>query len=423
MTIGIDIRVLAKGTRTGIEEYVLNLLPRLLPLDKKIKYKLFYNAFRKIKLDYPWLNLPNVELCESKIPNRILDSCTQLFKWPKINKFLGPPKGEAGKIDIFFSPHFLPVSLPEDCKRVITFHDLSFCHHHQFFSPSRKLWHFLTFPKSQARKADKIITDSQSTKEDLVKIYKLNSDKIEAIYLGIGQDFKPLEINDPRFKKVTEKYGLPVSLASLRSGPAGGPGNFILYFGTIEPRKNLISVIKAFELAKERFLNPDLETNWRGFEGIVIGKKKGAFSDLKLVIAGARGWLYKDIFRAVKNSKYRKDIIFTGLIEDQDKPYLYNLAKAFVYPSFFEGFGFPPLEAMACGVPTIVSNASSLSEVVGDGAIMIDPYNADELAYTIKKVLDDKDLRDGLVKKGLKQAKKFDWDKTAKEVLEVFKKI
>jgi glycosyltransferase involved in cell wall biosynthesis len=409
MTIGIDIRVLANGTRTGIEEYVLNLLPRLLPLDSTIKYKLFYNAFKKIKLNYPWLNLANVELCESKIPNRLLDLFSQTFKRPTIDKFLGPPAGEAGDLDIFFSPHFLPVALSEGCKRVITFHDLSFKHHHQFFSSSRKLWHFLTFPKFQARKADKIITDSQSTKEDLIKIYGINPEKIKVIYLGISEDFIPLKKDNPELEKVKKKYSLSK--------------NFILYFGTIEPRKNLISVIKAFELAKERFLNPDSETNWRGFEGIVIGKKKDAFSDLKLVIAGARGWLYRGIFRAVKSSRYKKDIIFTGLIEDEDKPYLYNLAKAFVYPSFFEGFGFPPLEAMACGIPTIVSNASSLSEVVGDGAIMIDPYNADELAYAIKKVLEVEDLRENLIKRGLKQAKKFDWDKTAEEVLEVFKKL
>lgn len=402
MTIGIDIRVLAKGTRTGIEEYVLNLLPRLLALDKNIKYKLFYNAFKKIKLDYSWLGLPNVELCESKIPNRILDFFSQIFKRPKINKFLGD-------IDIFFSPHFLPVSLPPKCKHVITFHDLSFEHHAQFFSPPRKLWHFLTFPKQQARKADEIITDSQSTKEDLVKIYKINPDRIAVIYLGISKDLKPIETANPRFHEIGIKYNLPEK--------------FVLYFGTIEPRKNLISIIKAFELAKDRFLNPDLETSWRGFEGIIVEQKKGAFSDLKLVIAGARGWLYRGIFRAAKNSKYKKDIIFTGLIEDKDKPYLYNLAKAFVYPSFFEGFGFPPLEAMACGIPTIVSNASSLSEIVGDGAIMIDPYNVDELSYAIKKVLEDEDLRNELVKKGLKQAKKFDWDKTAREVLEVFKKL
>ena len=368
MNIGIDIRVLAKGTRTGIEEYVLNLLPRLLPLDKKVKYKLFYNAFRKVKLGYPWLKLSNVELREFKFPNRVLDSCVQIFKWPKVNKFLGD-------IDIFFSPHFLPVALPKNCKRVITFHDLSFKHHPQFFSSSRKVWHFLTFPKSQAQKADKIITDSQSTKEDLVKIYKINSDKIEAIYLGVSNNFKPLKKHKPQ-----------------RS---------ILYFGTIEPRKNLILLIKAFEALK----------------------KGAGMTDLKLVIAGAKGWLYKDIFETVANSRCKKDIVFTGVVDEKDKPYLYSSADVFVYPSFFEGFGFPPLEAMACGVPTIVSNTSSLSEVVGNGAIMIDPYNVDELAFAIRKVLEDKELRNDLIKKGLNQAKKFNWDKTAKQVLEIFKKL
>lgn len=402
LSIGIDIRVLARGTRTGIEEYVLNLLPRILALNQNIKYKLFYNAFKKVKLDCSWLKLPNVELREFKMPNRFLDFFSQVFNWPKINKFLDD-------IDIFFSPHFLPVSLQPTCKRIITFHDLSFCHHRQFFSPSRKLWHFLTFPKSQAKKADKIIADSQSTKEDLVKIYKINPEKIEVVYLGISEDFKPRQKDNPQFVRVRRKYNLPES--------------FILYFGTIEPRKNLTSAIKAFEFLKEKSINPDLETTWRGFEGIVVGKKENIFTDLKLVIAGARGWLYKDIFKAVKNSKYKKDIIFSGIIEDKDKSYLYNLAEVFVYPSFFEGFGFPPLEAMACGVPTIVSNTSSLPEAVGNGAIMVDPYNVDELAYAIRKVLEDKDLRENLIKKGLKQAKKFNWDKTAKKVLEVFYQV
>jgi len=431
MIIGIDIRVLAKGTRTGIEEYVLNLLPRLLLLDlptgeaglptgeagKKIKYKLFYNAFKKIKLDYSWLKFGNVELKEFRIPNRPLDFFSQTFKRPTVDKFLG-------KIDIFFSPHFLPISLPKKCKRVITFHDLSFEHHPQFFSSSRKLWHFLTFPKEQAKKAKKIITDSQSTKEDLIKIYKISPDKIKVIYLGIDKNFKPIKKDNPRFKRIIEKYGLPALPAGRPALPAGRPKNFILYFGTIEPRKNLILIIKAFEFLKEKFSKSSLEANWKGFEGFVVGRKKNnIFNDLKLVIAGSRGWLYKDIFKAVENSKYKKDIIFTGIIDDKDKPYLYNLANVFVYPSFFEGFGFPPLEAMACGVPTIVSNTSSLPEVVGDGAIMIDPYNIDELAFAIRKVLEDRDLRGDLIKKGLKQAKKFDWDKTAQQVLEIFREI
>lgn len=359
LSIGIDIRVLARGTRTGIEEYVLNLLPCLLPLDRNIQYKLFYNAFHKVKLDYSWFKLPNVELKEFKFPNRVLD----LFRWPKIDKFLGD-------IDIFFSPHFLPIALPKNCKRVITFHDLSFKHHPEFFSGSRKLWHWLTFPESQAKKTDKIITDSQSTKEDLVKIYGIEPEKIRVIYLGISENFKQVKSNKEKS---------------------------ILYFGTIEPRKNIAAVIKAFEVLKNDF------------------------KDLKLTIAGAKGWLYKDIFKQVE--KFRKDIIFTGVIDDKDKPRLYNSAGVFVYPSFFEGFGFPPLEAMACGVPTIVSNTSSLSEVVGNGAIMIDPYNVDELVLTIGNVLEDKDLRNDLITKGLKQAKKFDWNKTAKQILDIFYKL
>ncbi len=402
MTIGIDIRVLAKGTKTGIEEYTSNLLSFLLPLDKQIKYKLFYNAFNKVKLDYPWLEFDNVELREFKFPNRFLDFLTLSLKRPTVDKFLGP-------IDIFFSPHFLPASVLKKSKRVITIHDLSFKHHSQFFSFSRKLWHFLTFPEKQVKKADRIITDSFSTKEDLVKIYGIEPERIDVIYLGIGPEFKPKIKNGPKLKEVKDKYALP--------------DNFVLYFGTIEPRKNLILLIKAFENLKEKFLKPDLETSWAGLEGYATGQKKEIFNDLKLVIAGARGWLYKDILEQVKKSKFKKDIVFTGIINNKDKPYLYNLADVFVYPSFFEGFGFPPLEAMACGAPTIVSNTSSLPEVVGDGAIMIDPYNADELAFAMRRILEDENLRNNLVTKGLKQSKKFNWDKTAKQVLKVFKEL
>jgi glycosyltransferase involved in cell wall biosynthesis len=410
MTIGIDIRVLAKGTRTGIEEYVLNLLPRLLPLDKKVKYKLFYNAFRKVELDYPWLNLPNVELCEFKIPNRLFFASARYLGQPKIDRFL---KG----IDIYFNPHFFVAPVSSRCRKIITFHDLSFEHHSQLFSYRKILWQkFLMNTRQEARKADKIMADSFSTKEDLVKIYKIDPTKIEVVYLGASKDFKLFKPacqqgrkDNPQLKKVRKKYNLPRS--------------FILYFGTIEPRKNLILVIKAFEALKEECAKLGLKTTWKGFERTIASKQREPLADLKLVIAGAKGWLYKDIFEKVKNSKYKEDIIFTGFIDDKDKPYLYNLANIFVYPSFFEGFGFPPLEAMACGTPTIVSNASSLPEIVGNGAIMIDPYNVDELTFAIRKVLEDKDLQSDLIKKGLKQAKKFNWDKTAKEVLGIFKDL
>ncbi len=402
LSIGIDIRVLAQGTRTGIEEYLLNLLPSLLTMDPNIQYKLFYNGLRKVKLDYSWLDLPNVELKAFKYPNRVLDTCSQLFNWPKIDKFLG-------EVDVFFSPHFLPIAVSKNCKRMITFHDLSFKQYPQFFSTSRRIWHFLTFPKLQAKRADKILADSFSTKEDLVDVYNIDPRKIEVVHLGIKHNFKPISKENPKIKQVIRKYNLPE--------------NFILYFGTIEPRKNLISLIKAFELLKRKSLGSSLETTWKGFEGVVKGKQKNKFDDLKLVIAGSKGWIYKQIFKKVKSSVFKQDIIFTGFIEDEDKPYLYNSANAFIYPSFFEGFGFPPLEAMACGVPTIVSNTSSLPEVVGKGAIMVDPYKIEELSYVIGKVLEDKELRGDLISKGLKRAKQFDWNNTAKNILDVVYKL
>jgi len=145
------------------------------------------------------------------------------------------------------------------------------------------------------------------------------------------------------------------------------------------------------------------------------------FSALKLVITGAKGWLYKEVFKKAENSSFGKDIIFTGYIDEEDKPYLYNLAEVFVYPSFFEGFGLPPLESMACGVPTVVSNNSSLPEVVREGAVMIDANNIDELSFAIRKILESRELRNYLAAKGLKRAKQFNWNKTAEEFLEIFK--
>jgi len=184
----------------------------------------------------------------------------------------------------------------------------------------------------------------------------------------------------PKLTAVRKKYNLP--------------DRFILYFGTIEPRKNIIGLIKAFELLKRK-------------------------RPVNLVIAGAKGWLDKDIFKTANQSKQARDIFFTGFIEEVDKPYLYNLAELFVYPSFFEGFGFPPLEAMACGVPTIVSNVSSLPEVVGRGALMIDPYHIDELAWAMETVLTDNMLKEKLIEKGISQAKKFSWKKCARQTLKV----
>jgi glycosyltransferase involved in cell wall biosynthesis len=387
MVIGIDIRVLARGTRTGVEEYTLNLLAHLLGLDQSIQYKLFYNAYQKIELDYSWLKLPNVQLYDFRIPNRFLFVAACYLHQPKIDRLL---KG----IDVYFNPHFFVAPLSKKCQKVITFHDLSFEHYPEFFSWRKRAWQkFLMNTRQEAREADKIIAVSQSTRDDLVNLYGIKPEKIKVIYSGVGREFqsqKPKaksQNHKSKLKSIKIKYNLPEK--------------FILYFGTIEPRKNLIGLIRAFELLNTKYERRNTK--------------------YKLVIAGAKGWLYQDILKAAKESKYSQDIIFTGFIEEQDKPALYNLAELFVYPSFFEGFGFPPLEAMAGGVPTIVSHTSSLPEVVGDAAIMIDPYNIDELAWAIEMVLQDKDLRQRLERRGIEQARKFSWQRCAEETLEILK--
>lgn len=402
MKIGIDVRILAKGTRTGVENYTINLLSRLLPLDKSKKYKLFYNGFKKPKLDYPWLKSSNIKIKILRFPNRIFDLFLRFLKFPKIDKVL---KG----VDVFLSPHFLLTPVSSSVKTIIVFYDLSFVRFPEFFSLPKLLWHKFVYPKYQAQKADLIVAISESTKRDLINLYGINPEKIKVIYPGIENGFKPIDKNNPQLSRVKEKYRLP--------------NNFILYFGTIEPRKNILGLIKAFERIKEAKNLPLLQIQWQGFEGVVKKEeeKNVDFSDLKLVIAGSKGWLYKDVFKKAKESRFSKDINFIGFIDEEDKPYLYNLADVFVYPSFFEGFGLPPLDAMACGVPTIVSNNSSLPEVVGNGAITVDANNIDELGFAIRKVLENQELKDYLIKKGLSRAKKFDWEKTAQEFLNLFK--
>ena len=370
MKIGVDLRVLARGTRTGVEEYTINLVSHLLGINPKIHYKLFYNAYRKVDLKYPWISFPNVELNNFKISNRFFFVSSKYFNRPKIDDLLG-------RVDVYFNPHFFRSPLSSKCRKVITFHDLSFEHHPYFFSLRKRIWQkFLMDTRREVKEADKIIAVSESTKNDLINLYQVDSKKIKVIYSGVGEQFKQDNRNIVETKK---KYSLPK--------------RFILYFGTIEPRKNLIGLIKAFELLKDK--------------------------DCKLVIAGAKGWLYRDIFKTANQSKRKKDIFFTGFVEELDKPSLYNASELFVYPSFFEGFGFPPLEAMACGIPTIVSSNSSLPEVVDDAALMIDPANIDELAWAINIILSDKELRKKLIHKGLNQAKKFSWRKCAQETLRV----
>lgn len=376
MKIGVDIRVLVKGAQSGIEEYAASLLKEMIRLNDSDEFVLFFNAFSRERVDFDWMKKENVSLKEFHLPNQLFNYASH-FGFPKIDKMIGGA-------DVFFSPHFLSAALSKQCKKVVTFHDLSFLRYPEFFPLRKRYWHFLMDIKKQAEQADKIIAISESTKNDLIEFYGIEENKIRVIYSGISPEFKKMEKYSECLKDMKAKYKLPE--------------NFILYLGTIEPRKNINAIIEAFEIIKENKLSPD--------------------DDLKLVIAGGFGWLYEDVVKAAKNSPFAGDIVFTGAVEAMDRAGIYNLAKLFVFPSFFEGFGFPPLEAMACGVPVITSNCSSLPETAGEGAVMIDPYRPEEIAIAAREVFNDDNLRDVLVQKGFEQVKKFSWEKCAQDTID-----
>jgi len=375
MIIGIDIRLLASKYKSGIEEYLENLLLNMIPLDPKIEYKLFYNSFRTPLPNYDWLKLPNVTVFDYRIPNNLLFLCGRLSNRPYIDKLLGG-------VDVFFSPHFFLAPLSKECRRVTTIHDLSFNLFPNFFSSRHRFWHrFEMTPARQARYSDKIIAVSESTKQDLARYYDIDPTKIRVIYSGVSEKITRQTDKDLEVFRLSNKL----------------PKRFILFLGKLEPRKNVSAIIRAFNLIK-------------------LDK---SFHDLHLVIAGARGWLCNELDDVARQSPFTKQIIFTSQVNDYDRSFYYGLASVFIYPSFFEGFGFPPAESMTCGTVVITSNRSSLGEVMGDAGIIVEPNNIIEITFWLRRLLSDQELRNQFIKKGYKQVTSFNWLETAKRTLDL----
>jgi glycosyltransferase involved in cell wall biosynthesis len=387
MRIGIDVRCLAEGRRTGVEEYTLNLLENLFAMDTRNTYILFFNSFRSKSVDFSWLEkYPNVSLKSFNFPNKILNFLFWYFNWPKIDKLLGGT-------DIFFMPNIIFGSVSRDTKLIVTVHDLSFVRYPETFSWKRRWWHLFINPQKICKRADKIIAVSDSSARDIEKLFRIKSEKIQTITSGISEKFQVVDRNDANLIRVKEKYNLPYK--------------FILFLGTIEPRKNIRAIIAAYNQ-----LQTDAENN-----------KQVQIEKYKLVIAGSEGWLSEKIFAEIQASKYRDNIIVAKFIAEDDKEFVLNLASLFVYPSLFEGFGFPPLEAMACGVPVITSNNSSMPEIVGSGSIMVDPHKPDEIAHAMQEILTNEKLRGQLITRGFAQSQKFNWTKTAEEFLKMLYKM
>ncbi|MBU1131397.1 glycosyltransferase family 4 protein [Patescibacteria group bacterium] len=373
MVIGIDIRTFVISQLTGIGIYTWEILNHLFKENTGTQYKLFYNQGfgRQIKQVQEFKNYPNVSLHYHRWPNKFLNFSLKYFKGPCLDELLGGT-------DIFWFPNLNFWQVSHKSKTIITIHDLSFIRLPWAYSPKMRWWHKLIDLSEKLKSADKIIAVSANTKNDLIELYKLPQDKIEVIYSAVSAEPKANNLIS-----IKQKYNLP--------------NKFILFLGTLEPRKNVEGIIQAFKSLNQ--------------------------IDVDLVIAGGQGWLYKRIYQKANQSKLKNRIHFIGYIKPDDRFAFYKMAQALVWPSFYEGFGFPPLEAMSCGCPVITSANSSLPEVVGNAALLVDPYNINEISLAINQILTSSQLRQNLINKGYEQVKKFDWQTSAKKMAEVFRQI
>lgn len=299
-----------------------------------------------------------------------------------LNRMAGE-KTKLDEMDIFFGTNYRGM-FRESVKTIITIHDMVYKYFPETIGGENLKYFTKQLPKI-AKKADMLIADSESTKRDIIKYLDVSEEKIRVIYLGVDSMFKPLT-DMGTLTSVRKCYNLPEK--------------FILFLGTIEPRKNIQGLISAYiKLCDEKNFSHDLVLAGD------ISRGKNCLKNLK------------------KDSRLIEKIHFIGYVDERNLPGLFNLADIFVYPSFYEGFGLPVLEAMACGVPVVTSNTSSLPEVAGNAAVLIDPHSIDDLAEGIRCVLSDNELRQSLIKRGLERAKLFTWEKCARDTMQVFKEL
>ncbi|HVU69004.1 MAG TPA: glycosyltransferase family 1 protein [Ktedonobacteraceae bacterium] len=363
----------------GIGNYVRSLFDAMLALDTENSYTLLTSG--RPTREHPFPDAPNVHGRMLRIPDRYLNVLWYRWRAPL------PANLFTGKIDIYHGPDFVLPPLSSRIRKVVTIHDLAFLEHPEYAVPSLAAYLKKVVPEAVAT-ADVVAAVSHDSARTLVEHFQTPREKITIIPNGLRPHFK--RITDPvLLGATTHKFALKHPL--------------ILGVGTLEPRKNHLGLIKAFHQAQN---NRDK-------------KNRPAM----LALAGGQGWLYEETRQLVADLKLEKKVRFLGRVSDLELAILYNLADVFAFPSFFEGFGVPPLEAMACGAPVITSNTSSLPEVVGEAALTVDPHNIDELAQAITRLLGDEKLREELRQKGFERAQIYTWPKAAQKMLDVYQSL
>jgi glycosyltransferase involved in cell wall biosynthesis len=355
----------------GNESYAINLIEALAEIDGVNEYTLYVTtAEAHDRFHQRWPNfkvhttLPHTPLI--RIP---LTLSAELRKHP---------------VDVlhvqFTAPPFCP------CPAVVSIHDLSFEHLPETFNRRSRTQLRLTVRHS-ARRAAKILTLSEHTRRDVIETYGIHPDRVTAIPLAAPAHFSPVA-DEKELQRVRHNYGID--------------GDYVLSVGSIQPRKNLVRLIKAY-------------ASLRG--------SHGGNSFPKLVLVGKRAWLYDETLRTLEQTGVKDSVVLTGYVPESDLPALYSGALFFVYPSFFEGFGLPPLEAMKCGAPVIVGDATSLPEVVGEAGIKVDPLDISAIATAMDQLIKNSEVRKKLSVKGLARARLFDWRETARRTLAVYVQV
>lgn len=369
ISVGYDARAALQGA--GVGRYARALLQALLVAPGDEEYVVLAERGKSPS----WLRgREHVRLASLPVSQRASDIAWQRLRIPvPVEWFTGP-------LRIYHSPDYLLPPLAH-AAGIVTVHDLSFARVPQFAHPQLAAFLNRALPRS-LRRAALVLADSACTAEDLVACFGVPAERVRTIYLGVEARFCPQPGEDER-EHLAREYGLD--------------GPYLLTVGTIEPRKNLVATVEGFKRARLQCT----------FDGV-------------LAIAGAPGWLAEESLEAARRAG--RHVRLLGRVPDADLPALYRQAEALVYASHYEGFGLPPLEAMACGTPVIVSNNSSLPEVVG-GAGLYCETDAESIAGAIVRLLEDAQLRTKLVRTGLERARLFTWERTAEQVRQVYHEV
>jgi glycosyltransferase involved in cell wall biosynthesis len=352
----------------GVGNYIKNLVRALSRIDGDNEYVLFASGENACHLQGLGRNF-SVEMAPA---NRVVR-----LAW---EQSVLPLRLKQKDISIYHGATFV-TPLVKSCCHVVSVHDMTF-----HLVPERHSLHkrvyFRSMVPAAIRRSDRVIAVSESTKRDLLKIVRTDEKKVCVIHHGVDAQFQPIT-DEEKLARIREKYNLR--------------RKFILFVGVIEPRKNLETLVEAY----------------------LADSISGEFD---LVLAGSLGWGYTKLKQKISDARREHCIRMPGYIADGDLPALYSGATAFVYPSLYEGFGLPVLEAMACGIPVITSSVSSLPEIAGDAAILVDPHDTSALAWALQKILKDDRLREDLSRRGRQRAQLFSWEQTARKTLEVYRR-